>query len=298
MAMSTDRPAARRWEIARKVAVTLALAACVLLSFRTTVDEVAEVEFEALFHRALVSFALARTLNGVLSAVQGTELALQPAGVGVTLTPGEILDPVNDLVERFSWIMLAATISLGMQQVLLEVGQWWVLRSIVAILAIAWLGFRLTRRRPRAGCARRFEHVLFTALVLALFLRFSVPLALVLNEWSYGQFLESRYRESVAVIESAGREIEQAATPADGQPEETDPGIGSMLRRALESARQEIDLDRRLQRIERRATELVTHLVQLSVVFVLQTGVFPIAFLWALIAIFKQVFRRSIRAAT
>jgi hypothetical protein len=268
------------------------------LSFRATVDEVAEDEFEALFHRALVSFALARTLNGVISTIQGTELALQPAGVGVTLTPGEILDPVNDLVERFSWIMLAATISLGIQQVLLEVGQWWVLRSIVAILAIAWLGFWLTRRRPRAGFPRHFEHVLFMALIVALFLRFSVPLALVLNEWSYGQFLETRYRQSVEVIESAGREIEQAATPADAEPAAAESGIGSMLRRALESARQELDLDRRLKRIEQRATEVVTHLVQLSVVFVLQTGVFPIAFLWALIAIFKQIFRRSIRAST
>ena len=64
----------------------------------TSVDRFAETEYQALFQRALVTFALARTLNGVISAVQGTELALQPAGVGVTLTPGEILDPVNDLV--------------------------------------------------------------------------------------------------------------------------------------------------------------------------------------------------------
>ena len=81
-----------------------------------------------MFERAFITFALARTLNGVISAVQGTKLALQPAGVGVTLTPGEVLDPVNDLIERFSWIMMAATLSLGVQQVLLEVAQWWGVR--------------------------------------------------------------------------------------------------------------------------------------------------------------------------
>ena len=83
------------------------------LSTVTSVDRYAESEYEELFERAFITFALARTLNGVISAVQGTELALQPAGVGVTLTPGEVLDPVNDLIERFSWIMMAATLSLG-----------------------------------------------------------------------------------------------------------------------------------------------------------------------------------------
>ena len=91
----------------------------VMISSFTVIDEHADADLEALFQRALITFALARTLNGVISAVQGTELALQPAGVGLTLTPGEILDPVNDLVERFSWILLGATISLGIQQVLL-----------------------------------------------------------------------------------------------------------------------------------------------------------------------------------
>ena len=103
----------------------------VVVSSVTSVDRYAREDLDSLFRRALVTFALARTLNGLISVVQGTEVALQPAGIGVTLTPGEILDPVNDLVERFSWIMLAATISLGIQQVLLDIGQWWVLRVLI-----------------------------------------------------------------------------------------------------------------------------------------------------------------------
>lgn len=35
--------------------------------------------------RALVTFALTRTLNGVISVAQGTQLAFQPAGVGVVV---------------------------------------------------------------------------------------------------------------------------------------------------------------------------------------------------------------------
>ena len=103
----------RKWLLS----VVLLLAAA--LSMTSFVDQRAEIEYEKLFQRALITFALARTINGVISVVQGTEIALQPAGVGVTLTPGEILDPVNDLIERFSWIMMGATVSLGIQNVML-----------------------------------------------------------------------------------------------------------------------------------------------------------------------------------
>ena len=41
--------------------------------------------------------------------------------VGVVLTAGEILDPLNDLVERFSWIVLLAASSLALQLLLGEV---------------------------------------------------------------------------------------------------------------------------------------------------------------------------------
>jgi hypothetical protein len=60
------------------------------------------------FKRALVTFAVTRGLNGIISVAQGTEVAVEPAGIGLVFTPGQILDPVNDLIERFSWIVLAS----------------------------------------------------------------------------------------------------------------------------------------------------------------------------------------------
>jgi hypothetical protein len=54
----------------------------------------------------LTVYAIARGLNAVISAAQGTELSIEPMGVGLTLTPGEILDPLNDLIEQFSSVLL------------------------------------------------------------------------------------------------------------------------------------------------------------------------------------------------
>jgi hypothetical protein len=68
------------WSSAKKWLLVAFVSLAVLLSSITSVDRIAEAEHESLFQRALITFALARTLNGVISAVQGTELALQPAG--------------------------------------------------------------------------------------------------------------------------------------------------------------------------------------------------------------------------
>jgi len=274
-----------------------ALLLVVSISSLTSVDRYAEGEYESLFQRAFVTFALARTLNGVISAVQGTELALQPAGVGVTLTPGEVLDPVNDLIERFSWIMLGATISLGIQQVMLEVGQWWGVRLLVALLGLAWLWLRL---RPSAsgpdGRHEGAERTLLRVLVVVLFIRFAVPVAIIANEALYHLFLEARYLESTQVVEAAGADLEPpggADAVAEADPSAEEPGLLESLGRGFGSTREALNFRQRLESIRERAADLIEHLIQLSVVFVLQTGILPIAFLWIFLQLLKQLFRKN-----
>ena len=96
----------------------------VALAFQGGMDSAGRSYTEQGFKRALVTYGIARGLNGVISVAQGTEVSLHPAGMGVTLTPGQILDPVNDLIERFSWIMLASSSSLGMQRMLIDIASW------------------------------------------------------------------------------------------------------------------------------------------------------------------------------
>lgn len=86
----------------------------------------------------MVSFATARTLNAVISVVQGTQVELQPGGVGMTFTPGQVLDPINDLVEQFSLLMLAASVSFGVQLALIKFGAFWAVSSMLSVVALAW----------------------------------------------------------------------------------------------------------------------------------------------------------------
>ncbi len=278
----------------REIFLVVALALVVVLSSFGFVDDYAETDLDSLFQRALITFALARTLNGLISAVQGTEVALQPAGVGVTLTPGEILDPINDLVERFSWIMLGATISLGIQQVLLEVGHWWGLRVALAILALAWLGFRLIRKRQSVHHPSAFETVLLYALMASVFIRFAVPLAMIANEAVYDLFLESRYLASTQELESAGKAIEGAEANAGAESAASPDSVNqsrSIFGQVMDGARKTLDFEQKLADIKQRTGELIEHLIQLSVVFILQTGILPLLFLWLFLSLLRLILR-------
>ncbi len=254
-------------------------------------DQRAAADYEQLFQRAFITFALARTINGVISVVQGTEIALQPAGVGVTLTPGEILDPVNDLVERFSWIMLGATISLGIQNVLLDVSAWWAIQALVTALAV-WL---LVRLWYPGQSSRVYRVLLQRTFLLLLFIRFAVPVMLIANDLLYQQFLESRYQQSTEVISEAGKELEQLSAQVSAEDVgSTEAGMLDAIMGVWSNTVNSIDLSGRLERMQTRAAEVIEHLVQLSVVFILQTGVLPVAFLWFFLQIFKWLFK-SIR---
>jgi hypothetical protein len=267
---------------------TLVLLLVGVLSVTPFMDNRAAGDYEQLFQRAFVTFALARTINGVISVVQGTEVALQPAGVGVTLTPGEILDPVNDLIERFSWIMMGATISLGVQNVLLDVSAWWVIQIMVTALA-AWLVIRLWY----PGQGEKFNRVLFRRVFpLLLLLRFAVPVMLIANDLLYQQFLEERYQQSTEIITEAGRELEQIkAETQDEEAQQNDETMLGSLARAWSSTVDSVDLSGRLERMQEQAAVVIEHLIQLSVVFILQTALLPVIFLWFFVQAIKRLFR-------
>lgn len=272
----------------KKWLFSLLLLLIAALSVTPFVDQRAAADYEQLFQRAFITFALARTINGVISVVQGTELALQPAGVGVTLTPGEILDPVNDLVERFSWIMMAATISLGIQNVLLDVSAAWLIRVLVAALA-AWLLIRLWYPGQGSEVHKAILKRVFLAL---LFIRFAVPVMLISNDLLYQQFLEQRYQQSTEVIADAGEEMEQlnedvSVENIQGQ----ESGMLDSIVRAWSSTVDTVDFSGRLERLQARAADVIEHLLQLSVVFIIQTGLLPIAFLWFFLEVIKRLFR-------
>ncbi len=261
----------------------LLIIALVALSYSGLIEDSAEKTHQRMLTRALVTFGAARSLNGIISVVQETEVALQPAGVGVTLAPGQFLDPVNDLIERFSWVMLASAASLGIQRLLLEISLWPWMTLVLILSGAAWLAVRTGSLAvgPRALAGR--------VLLLAIFLRFAVPCVMLASDLVYQVFLDPVYTEASAGLGRAQSELARLheQTRSDSEAE-TGGGLSSWWGRTTDHLR----IGERIDDYQALFTRLAENVVQLVAVFVLQTVLLPLIFLWTLLRLWRQLWRR------
>lgn len=274
----------------RKILFTGLIVLAVTGALTGHVDQASARYAENALKNALVTFAVARTLNGVISAAQGTEIALEPGGVGVVLSVGEILDPINDLIERFSAVMLVAASSLGLQALLLNITGWW---GVSAFLVAAAVAFLVTLWAPRSVAADYAVPALRILLVL-LFVRFAVPVLVVGTHFITERFLETEQQAATAVLETTTADVEelnQGAQAATTDDQSLMDRLGEMIDDSLDSMR----VGDRLAELKESASRASEHIVNLIAIFVLQTILLPLLFLWLFLEGLKAIASRSAR---
>ncbi len=264
-----------------KVAVSVVLGFVVMLSLTGILDSGGRAYIDAALKRAVVTFAIARTLNGVISMAQETEFAFEPAGIGVTIMPGELLDPINDLIERFSWVMLASTASIGIQGVLLRMSEWWGV-SVLLVLTAGFLLYGIWS--PEAPPWSR--RVAYHALLVALFLRFAVPVLLIATSLVSDTFLREQAEQATAALQQSSQEIREELPQTETEVKERT--IGEKLSALVTKPMDAIDLRQRIERVQERVSRIIEHIVDLIVAFTLETIVIPLVFLWLLIKSVKM----------
>lgn len=252
----------------RRTAMVLAALLVVAAAWFPPLQQAADRQVDAGLQRALISFASARALNGLISVVQGTELSVQPLGVGVTLTLGQALDPVNDLVEQFSSLMLAAAIAFGVQKALLAIGAQGAVSLLLTVLVIAWVAWRWQ--------ARPAPPWLSGLLLVLLLTRFAVPLATLGSDFVFQRLLAQDYQVQQAAVDLASSELREL-TPK-GPASADAKGWWERTKDRIEASVPSLDLDQ----IKARLENLPERIVGLMVIFLLQTMVLPILLLWAL----------------
>ncbi len=282
-------------------------------------DNVSQTYAEQALKRALATFAAARALNGVISVAQGTEIALEPGGVGVMLTPGQVLDPVNDLVERFSSVMLVASSSLGIQLILLEILSWWVVTAMLVLTLALWLASLWSpalRKNKYAALTIRM------AMILAV-IRFAVPVVIICTNFFFDTFLLSKHEvasneltSSTMSIEELNAQIDDNMQP-DDQPSSEEaselpsddssfqlPDFGELASELRSSAVEmyadaadwigSMSISATIEQLEESAAQATSHIINLIVIFVLQTIILPLGILWLFVELLKALAARSL----
>ncbi|RYF82629.1 MAG: hypothetical protein EOO29_06405 [Comamonadaceae bacterium] len=250
------------------------LAACWLLPM----DRYAREQVSAGLQRSLTAFAAARTLGAAVSVVQSVRVE---AVVGVS--PGEALRPLSELIDRFAAVMLAASVAFGVQLLLLGVGGHAAVSAALtlALLAWAWLRWRSAARDAPLGASvsggrpaspSRTLRWLTPVLVGLLVARFAVPVSALANEAAYRAVMAGEFQGAMASLEGAPAAVE-AAPPGTAATKGT-------LDRLRDLAERVKNTPAVIEGLLQSAKEWATQIVRLMAVFVLQTAVLPLAFLW------------------
>ncbi|PHO10500.1 hypothetical protein CPG37_03375 [Malaciobacter canalis] len=265
----------RNWNKILLVVFTL-IALVVALSL--SVDESAKKLVDESFKQAIIVFGSAKALNAVISLAQGTELNLPFVVVAI----GEVLDPINDLVEQFSLVMLASLVSLGIQKIVLgfvtnEVYNYTLL--IVILIFNIWLFKRFNKDE-------KLRDIFFKVVFVLLFLRFAIPSISYINDISYNYFVKPKYNieilnENIIKVKDEVSKVNQNTIK-----HKQENSFFDKIKEKFDSSYYEKKVDE----YKNAADKSSDYIVDLIIVFIFQTIFLPIVFLIILYWFIKSIF--------
>ena len=231
-------------------------------------DEQADAYFRSAITKGGLSYATCRVINASVSIVEESSLHLQPAGVGVSLAVGQALDPLDDLTERVSDILVTAVISLGVQKLSYEIGISLVPPALAVLLLLhsllLWCGGEQMRLVQRM--LLRFSLLLVAA-------RFCLPISSLLNDVVNQQFFNQR-------IEQVSSNLNASSAGFDKLKDFHLPD-GGILSTASFLKQKSTELREALTEVSKNIGSLTENLLQLAFlylgIFLIQVIILPLA---------------------
>jgi hypothetical protein len=246
-----------------RVAVHAAVAAVALLLVAPQADRVGGEALDGAFKRTLAALATTRGLDAAISLAQSSEVSFS-LGPGGSIGIGQVLDPVNDLVEQYGSLLLTATTALGIQQVGLRLGRalgWWLFLPALAAL----VGGAVVRGAT-AATLTLWGRRLFA---VALFARLAIPTAAWIDGVIAERFLEADFQQATAVVERTTERLEEMK-PAPAE------------RAWYERINPLTVIGEQAKHISDAVGTVAESIVNLAIYFTVSTIVLPLGTLWLL----------------
>ncbi|MDX4069796.1 hypothetical protein [Aliarcobacter skirrowii] len=260
-----------------KISILILSIFIIFASSSVVVNESAKDVIDRSFNQALIVFGSAKALNAVISLAQGTEINLPFVVVAI----GEVLDPINDLVEQFSLIMLASLVSLGIQKILLNFvsNDFFNLTFIISILVFNIFLFLKFKN------IESIKNMALKLTLILLFLRFSIPFIAYLNEYSYDYFIKPQYNieQLNETILNTKDEIIKINLESV---EEKESGFFEKFRQKFDMTFYEKKVDEYKDAVDSSSDNIV----DLIIVFIFQTILLPLFYLFVFYILLKKLF--------
>ena len=270
-----------------KIFITFLMLMVLLLSLSLEVDTLAQEQQGEAFNRALVSFGLAKGLNAVISLLQGTQLSFTPIGVGLNFSIGEILDPFNDMVERFSVVMLLSSVSLGIEKIILSLSGTFFVQVLFALSTLLSIFFLWTKNLS----LKSFIPFIFKIFLFALVLRFSAIVFIYTSAFIHTSTLDSEYKEAQLVVQEAKYKLDEIHEQNKNLAlEQKEDGFFSGLSSKYDAVLEKLNMSKQLALAQESIDKASRNIITLITIFILETVILPLVYLWIFILSIKYIF--------
>lgn len=229
-----------------------------------------------------IAFATARLLNGMLSMIEELEVSAE-LGVGASMSPGEILEPLDDLVERFSIVMLINFVTVNGLLLLGEIGKLIGLALVVPLGVFLLIASMWGSKNTRATMAVAG----YKMIVLGLFLYILVP-ALGAGSLLVDQIIlkEKRVQAQQKMPEFVRQKVKDN-TQAEQINHPADSGFFDIFHFANEIKNNVSELKEQLSQIRSSLPRIIESITEQIIVFVLKSIVLPLIFLLVILRFYK-----------
>jgi hypothetical protein len=242
------------------------------------------------FHESItkagVAYATCRAINASVSIVKESSLQLEPAGIGLSLAVGQALDPIDDMTERLSDVLVTAITSLGVQKLLHEIG----ITLVPPILAVCLflLSILMWFDHERIRVLQR--SVLQILLIIAIF-RFCLPASSLVNAYIQNIFFTRQIQAARSDLALGNAEIDKlknlSLPPIDGV-------VGTIENSTAFLKQKSIAFKDAIAHTVRNMETIIESLLRLTFlyvgVFLVQVVILPLFSFWVLVKLMNALF--------
>ncbi len=252
-------------------------------------DTTADAYFRDAITKAGLTYATCRAVNASVSIVKESNLQLEPAGVGVSLALGQALDPIDDMTERLSDVLVTAITSLGVQKLAYEISislapPFFAVFLFILII-LTWF------ENDRLQC---FQRTILRFALLVVIARFFLPMSSMANEFLNNHFFADQISENSTELAIGSAELD---TLKDFSLPEIDGIIGTIDNSASFLKQKSMAFKTVLATTMDNMGNIIENLLNLTILyigqFLIQVILLPILSFWFLVKTINALFHTN-----
>ena len=253
------------------------------------IDANTDSYFKSAITKAGEAYAVCRILNASVSIIKESHLQIEPAGVGLSLALGQALDPIYDMTERTSDVLITSIVSLGIQKITYELCVAFA-PPVAGILLLCILALSFIKNEK----TQAFSNLMIRIIIIVIIGRFCLPASSLANQFLLDNFFAPRIAESQKALSINPLAIDKLK---DFSLPEIDGVVGTIKNSAKFIKTKTNELSSVFKETINNVEQIVENLLGLAAIyvtiFIVQVILLPILTFWLLIKISNTLFKTS-----